>query len=51
LKIELVAHNPSGIHGIGHAARIFVWVIWIGEELIKSGINVDSEVVRPKTIG
>ena len=39
-------HNPFGIHGIGHAARVLVWAEQISSQLIREGVDVDKEVVR-----
>ncbi len=40
------AHNPYGIHGIGHAARVFVWANLIGTQLQEGNGNIDLETVR-----
>jgi hypothetical protein len=41
------AHNPRGIHGIGHAGRVFVWANLIGGQLrAADGGKTDVEVVR-----
>jgi hypothetical protein len=37
------AHNPYGIHGIGHAARVFVWANWLGRQ---SQELLDLEALR-----
>jgi hypothetical protein len=39
-------HNPFGIHGIGHAARVFVWANMIGVRLKKSGEDLNLEALR-----
>ncbi len=39
-------HNPFGIHGIGHAARVLIWSEKISRHLLRDGIRVDPEVVR-----
>ena len=40
-------HNPHGIHGLGHAARVFVWANLIGNHL-RSGDSqkINLEVIR-----
>jgi hypothetical protein len=40
------AHNPYGIHGIGHAARVLVWADLIGRRLQACDISLDLEAVR-----
>jgi uncharacterized protein len=40
------AHNPYGIHGIGHAARVFVWANLIGTQLLVSGNSLSIEAIR-----
>ena len=40
------AHNPYGIHGIGHAARVLVWADLIGRQLQAGGIPLSLEAVR-----
>lgn len=40
------AHNPYGIHGIGHAARVLVWADLIARRLRACGISLDLEAVR-----
>jgi hypothetical protein len=40
------AHNPYGIHGIGHAARVLVWANLIGQQVRANGIPLSLEVVR-----
>ena len=40
------AHNPHGIHGIGHAARVLVWADSIGRQLQAEGILLSLEAVR-----
>jgi hypothetical protein len=39
-------HNPFGIHGIGHAARVLVWANLIGYWMLAKGRSLDLEVVR-----
>jgi uncharacterized protein len=39
-------HKPYGIHGMGHAARVFVWADRIGRRLQESGAILDMEAVR-----
>ncbi len=38
------SHNPYGIHGIGHAGRVFVWANQIGRQMAPSTMSL--EVVR-----
>jgi uncharacterized protein len=45
-RSEWFAHKPYGIHGIGHASRVFVWVNVIAKELSHSGTAVDVEALR-----
>jgi hypothetical protein len=40
------AHNPFGIHGIGHAARVFVWANLIAQRLRQDNGTLDLEAVR-----
>ena len=40
------AHNPYGIHGIGHAARVLVWADLICGQLQEGGIPLTIEAVR-----
>lgn len=40
------AHNPYGIHGIAHVARVLVWAEQLAEQLVESGADVDREAVR-----
>jgi len=40
------AHNPYGIHGMGHAARVLVWADLIGRQLQSGGISLSLEAVR-----
>jgi hypothetical protein len=40
------AHNPYGIHGIGHAARVLIWANLVGEQLRASGGALSIEAVR-----
>ena len=40
-------HNPYGIHGIGHAGRVFVWANLIGKRLgSKESDRISPEVAR-----
>jgi hypothetical protein len=38
------AYNPYGIHGVGHAARVFVWSNMIAARLLANGdfLNIDA---------
>ncbi len=38
------SHNPYGIHGIGHAGRVFVWANQIGRQMAPATMSL--EVVR-----
>lgn len=40
------AHNPDGIHGIRHVARVLVWADRLAEWTVGQGHPVDIEVVR-----
>jgi hypothetical protein len=40
------AHNPFGIHGISHAARVFVWANVIGVRLRERGEDLNLEALR-----
>lgn len=40
------AHNPHGIHGVGHAARVLLWADRIGRRLQAGGVALDLEAVR-----
>ena len=40
------AHNPYGIHGMGHAARVLVWADLIGRRLQANAIPLSLEAVR-----
>ena len=40
------AHNPNGIHGIGHAGRVLVWANLIARRLQADGIALSLEAVR-----
>lgn len=40
------SHDPYGIHGLGHIARVFIWADRIGKDMKKRGIEIDLEVVR-----
>src|SRR5205085_550282 len=40
------AHDPYGMHGLGHAARVLVWTDVIGGWLHAHGQHVDLEVTR-----
>ena len=40
------AHNPFGIHGISHAARVFVWANTMGVRLKKRGENLNIVALR-----
>jgi hypothetical protein len=39
-------HNPYGIHGLAHAARVLVWAEQVGQALSSAGQPVDMTVVR-----
>jgi HD domain len=39
-------HNPCGIHGLAHAARVLVWAEQVGQSLSAAGQPVDMSVVR-----
>jgi len=39
-------HDASGIHGMGHAARVLVWANLVGQSMLERGVTVDLEVVR-----
>jgi hypothetical protein len=39
-------HNPYGIHGLGHAARVLVWAEQVGQDLAERGVAPDIEVIR-----
>jgi hypothetical protein len=39
-------HNPSGIHGLAHIARVLVWSNRLAEALLARGKRLDLEVVR-----
>jgi hypothetical protein len=39
-------HNPYGIHGLGHAARVLIWAEQVAEALQAEGTPVEMEVVR-----
>jgi HD superfamily phosphodiesterase len=39
-------HDPHGIHGVAHAARVLVLANAIVDALSKDGVQVDTEVVR-----
>ena len=43
---EWFAHNPNGIHGIAHAARVLVWAEQVAAWMHDHGRPVDAEVVR-----
>jgi hypothetical protein len=43
---EWYLHNPSGIHGLGHAARVLVWANVVGCWMTAKGTPVDLDVVR-----
>lgn len=40
------AHNPDGIHGIRHVARVLVWADQVAQWMDTQGKPVDIEVVR-----
>jgi HD domain len=40
------AHNPNGIHGIGHVTRVLVWADQLARVMISRGVDVDIEAVR-----
>jgi hypothetical protein len=40
------AHNPYGIHGLNHAARVFVWANMIGRQLHATGVSLSIEAIR-----
>lgn len=40
------AHNPYGIHGMGHAARVLVWANLIAKHLLQRGESLSLEAVR-----
>jgi len=40
------AHNPYGIHGMGHAGRVLVWANLIGQQLRAGGVDLSLEAVR-----
>lgn len=39
-------HDPKGIHGLGHVARVLVWGNRLAERLSGAGERIDLEVVR-----
>jgi|1186.fasta_scaffold02189_2 hypothetical protein len=39
-------HDPSGIHGCAHSARVLVWSNAIANSLAREGESVDLEAVR-----
>ena len=43
---EWFAHDPDGIHGIAHAARVLVWAEQVAAWMHDHGRPVDAEVVR-----
>ncbi len=43
---EWFSHDPYGIHGIAHVARVLVWAECIGCGLNGDGLGLDLEVVR-----
>lgn len=43
---EWFAHNPYGIHGIGHVARVFVWANIIGRQLLEKGTSLNLEAIH-----
>ena len=40
------AHDPYGIHGIAHVARVLVWADFITQAVIDEGRDVDIDIVR-----
>lgn len=40
------AHYPHGIHGIGHAARVFLWSNMIAEQLLANHYSLNIETIR-----
>src|SRR5688572_6958881 len=43
---EWYLHDPEGIHGLSHAARVLVWAHLIGDWIVKQGTTIDLEVVH-----
>jgi hypothetical protein len=43
---EWYLHDPNGIHGLGHAARVLVWTEQVADAMEGAGLTVDREVVR-----
>src|SRR5688500_14120427 len=43
---EWYLHDPNGIHGLGHTARVLVWTEHVADAIESSGLNLDREVVR-----
>jgi uncharacterized protein len=43
---EWYLHDPAGIHGLGHAARVLVWANIVATWMREQGGTVDVEVVR-----
>jgi len=39
-------YNPYDVYGIGHAARVLVWVNQIGQAMIGPDMYIDIEVAR-----
>jgi hypothetical protein len=40
------SHNPYGIHGMGHAARVLKWANLIGQKMQAGGTPLSIEAVR-----
>jgi len=45
-RAEWYSHNPYGIHGLSHAARVLVWADQLVRRLEESTVAVDGEAVR-----
>jgi hypothetical protein len=43
---EWFAHNPYGIHGMSHCARVLVWANLIGTKMVTEGKEADIEALR-----